>query len=156
MRNGPQIAAWDVVCPSAAAVGAVRDLLSREANLDHEHLVPVTDGGATREESHRLGEFFRATASSVLAGYHLASALSGPYHHHFHYPYHCTHESLKPGWNPRPQQLTSAQQPSTHDPSREHPGCDGSARASASTDRLTARYLSAESRRALRSVPFSR
>ena len=60
MRNGPQEVAWDVTCPSTAEARRVRDLLDREASLDAVVVVRVTGGGTTREETHRLSDYFQA------------------------------------------------------------------------------------------------
>jgi hypothetical protein len=60
MRNGPQVIAWDVICPSAPDARAVRELLDREAAFDAVVAVTVTGGGTTREEAHRLRDYFQA------------------------------------------------------------------------------------------------
>jgi hypothetical protein len=60
MRNGPELAAWDIYCSSAAAARAVQEPLTREASLDNGQVVTVQGGGETREERHRLGDYFRA------------------------------------------------------------------------------------------------
>jgi hypothetical protein len=59
MRNGPQVIAWDVICHSAAEARSVQELLSRDANLDAAVVVTVTGGGTTREEVHRLRDYFQ-------------------------------------------------------------------------------------------------
>lgn len=68
MRNGPEIAAWDVVCPSSNATRAVRELLDRDAGLHSVQVVTVRSGGTAHEESHRLGDYFRAIRVEPVAG----------------------------------------------------------------------------------------
>ena len=60
MRNGPKVIAWDIHCPSSVASHAVRQLLDREADLDAVVDVTVTSAGTTREEVHRLSDYFEA------------------------------------------------------------------------------------------------
>jgi hypothetical protein len=59
MRNGPPVIAWDIICPSAPEARSARELLGREANLDAVVVVTVAGGDTTREEVHRLGDYFQ-------------------------------------------------------------------------------------------------
>ncbi len=58
MENGPLKIAWNVICPSAATIGIVREVLDRTAHLDAIQSVTVTGGDMVHEEAYRLGDYF--------------------------------------------------------------------------------------------------
>lgn len=59
MLNGPLEIAWDIQCSSPSAATEVQSLLEREADLGRMKRVTWTGGGAARDESYRLGDYFR-------------------------------------------------------------------------------------------------
>jgi hypothetical protein len=67
MRHDPLYLAFDVHCPSAAAMAKVQQLIHRAGAADAVIAIPVVSSEGTSERQLRTGDFFKDI--QVLAGF---------------------------------------------------------------------------------------